>query len=88
MRAAARRSRCATSPASRSSSPASAEKLDGLEPFHPERMASRILGMGDILSLVEEAHAKVDVEEAQKLADKFKKGNDFDLDDFKSQLRR
>ncbi len=62
------------------------EKLDGLEAFHPERMASRILGMGDILSLVEEAHAKVDAKEAQKLADKFKKGKDFDLEDFKSQL--
>ena len=62
------------------------EKMDGLEPFHPDRMASRILGMGDILSLVEEAHAKVDAREAQKLADKFKKGKDFDLEDFKAQL--
>ena len=62
------------------------EKMDGLEPFHPDRMASRILGMGDILSLVEEAHAKVDAHEAQKLADKFKKGKDFDLEDFKAQL--
>jgi signal recognition particle subunit SRP54 len=62
------------------------EKMDGLEAFHPDRMASRILGMGDILSLVEEAHAKVDAKEAQKLADKFKKGKDFDLEDFKSQL--
>ena len=62
------------------------EKMDGIEAFHPERMASRILGMGDILSLVEEAHAKVDAREAQKLADKFKKGKDFDLEDFKSQL--
>jgi len=49
-------------------------------------MASRILGMGDILSLVEDARAKVDEKEAQKLADKFKKGKDFDLEDFKSQL--
>ena len=64
------------------------EKMDGLEPFHPERMASRILGMGDILSLVEEAHAKVDEQEAQKLAEKFKKGKDFDLEDFKSQLQQ
>jgi signal recognition particle subunit SRP54 len=64
------------------------EKMDGLEAFHPERMASRILGMGDILSLVEEAHAKVDAKEAQKLADKFKKGKDFDLEDFKSQLQQ
>jgi signal recognition particle subunit SRP54 len=64
------------------------EKMDGLEAFHPERMASRILGMGDILSLVEDARAKVDEKEAQKLADKFKKGKDFDLDDFKSQLQQ
>jgi signal recognition particle subunit SRP54 len=64
------------------------EKMDGLEAFHPERMASRILGMGDIISLVEEAHAKVDAKEAQKLADKFKKGKDFDLEDFKSQLQQ
>jgi len=64
------------------------EKMDGLEAFHPERMASRILGMGDIVSLVEEAHAKVDAKEAQKLADKFKKGKDFDLEDFKSQLQQ
>jgi signal recognition particle subunit SRP54 len=62
------------------------EKLDGLEPFHPERMASRILGMGDILSLVEEAHARVDLEEAKKIADKVKKGKGFDLEDFKSQI--
>jgi signal recognition particle subunit SRP54 len=62
------------------------EKMDGLEAFHPERMASRILGMGDILSLVEEARAKVDEKEAAKLADKFKKGKDFDLEDFKMQL--
>jgi signal recognition particle subunit SRP54 len=64
------------------------EKMDGLEPFYPERMASRILGMGDILSLVEEARAKVDEKEAQKLAEKFKKGKDFDLEDFKSQLQQ
>ena len=64
------------------------EKMDGLEAFHPERMASRILGMGDILSLVEEARSKVDEKEAQKLADKFKKGKDFDLDDFKTQLQQ
>src|SRR5258708_28775137 len=62
------------------------EKLTGIEPFHPERMASRVLGMGDILSLVEEAHAKVDVEEAKKLAEKVKKGKGFDLEDFKSQI--
>src|SRR5687768_1340074 len=62
------------------------EKLTGLEAFHPERLASRILGMGDILSLVEEARKGVDEVEAQKLADKFKKGKGFDLDDFKSQV--
>ena len=62
------------------------EKMDGLEAFHPDRMASRILGMGDILSLVEEARAKVDEKEAAKLADKFRKGKDFDLEDFKIQL--
>jgi signal recognition particle subunit SRP54 len=62
------------------------EKLTDFDVFHPDRMASRILGMGDILSLVEEARAKVDEKEAQKLADKFKKGKDFDLEDFKSQL--
>ena len=62
------------------------EKSDGLEPFHPERMASRILGMGDVLSLVEQAHASIDVAEAKKLADKVKKGKNFDLEDFKSQI--
>jgi signal recognition particle subunit SRP54 len=62
------------------------EKLTGLEPFHPERMASRILGMGDIVSLVEEARKGVDEVEARKLAEKFKKGKGFDLEDFKGQL--
>jgi signal recognition particle subunit SRP54 len=62
------------------------EKLSGLEPFHPERMASRILGMGDILSLVEEAHKQVDVEQAKVLADKVRKGKGFDLEDFKAQI--
>jgi len=64
------------------------EKMDGLEAFHPERMASRILGMGDILSLVEEARAKVDEKEAVRLAEKFKKGKAFDLEDFKAQLQQ
>ena len=64
------------------------EKLTGLEPFHPERMAARILGMGDILSLVEEAHAKVDLEEAKRVAEKVKKGKAFDLEDFKSQIEQ
>lgn len=62
------------------------EKLDGLEVFHPDRMASRILGMGDILALVEDAQRGVDVKAAQKLADKVKKGGDFDLNDFRAQL--
>lgn len=62
------------------------EKLDGIEEFHPERMASRILGMGDILSLVEEAHRSVDLDKAQELAKKVKSGKGFDLNDFKNQL--
>jgi len=62
------------------------EKVDGLEVFHPERMASRILGMGDVLSLIEDAHRNVDVEQAKKLARKVKSGKGFDLDDFKAQI--
>jgi len=62
------------------------EKPDGLEPFHPERMASRILGMGDVLSLVEEARKTVDVDEAKKFAEKVRKGKGFDLEDFKQQI--
>ena len=62
------------------------EKLDGLEPFHPERMAQRVLGMGDILSLVEQAKQNIDVAEANKLAAKIKSGDKFDLNDFKDQL--
>jgi signal recognition particle subunit SRP54 len=64
------------------------EKLDGLEPFHPERMAARILGMGDIVSLVEEARKGIDQAEAEKLAEKFKKGKGFDLEDFKGQIQQ
>ena len=56
------------------------EKINGLEVFHPERMASRILGMGDVLSLIEDAQKNVDVEEAEKLAKKVKSGKGFDLD--------
>jgi signal recognition particle subunit SRP54 len=63
-----------------------AEKIDGLEVFHPERMASRILGMGDVLSLIEEAHRNVDIVEAKKLAKKVKTGKGFDLDDYKAQI--
>ena len=62
------------------------EKLDGLDVFHPDRMASRILGMGDVLGLIEDAHKRVDVEQAQKLAKKVKSGKKFDLEDFKSQF--
>lgn len=62
------------------------EKVDGLEPFYPDRMASRILGMGDVLGLIEQAHKNVDMAEAQKLADKVKSGKNFDLDDFKAQM--
>lgn len=62
------------------------EKLDGLEPFDPERMASRVLGMGDILALVEEARKGVDMAAAEDLANKLKSGGKFDLNDFKSQL--
>jgi signal recognition particle subunit SRP54 len=64
------------------------EKLDALEPFHPERMASRVLGMGDILSLVEEAHKQVDLAEAQRVAEKIRKGKGFDLEDFKQQIQQ
>ncbi|AOJ00880.1 signal recognition particle [Burkholderia mayonis] len=63
-----------------------AEKLDGLEIFHPDRMANRILGMGDILALVEEAQRGVDIKAAEKLANKVKKGGDFDLNDFRAQI--
>jgi signal recognition particle subunit SRP54 len=62
------------------------EKMTGLEAFHPERMASRVLGMGDVLSLIEEAHREVDLAEAEKLAKKVKKGEGFDLNDFKMQI--
>jgi len=62
------------------------EKLNGLEPFHPDRMASRILGMGDVLSLVEEAQRTVDRDQAEKLAKKVKSGKGFDLEDFKAQI--
>ena len=62
------------------------EKLSGIEEFHPERMASRILGMGDILGLVEEAHRNVDQEKAQEFVKKMKSGKGFDLNDFKAQI--
>lgn len=62
------------------------EKIEALEPFYPDRMASRILGMGDILSLVEELERKIDKEQADRLAKKMSKGKDFDLEDFRQQL--
>ncbi|OGT18853.1 MAG: signal recognition particle protein [Gammaproteobacteria bacterium RBG_16_57_12] len=62
------------------------ETTAALEPFHPDRVASRILGMGDVLSLIEQAEQKIDVQEAQKLAAKLKKGKGFDLEDFRNQL--
>ena len=64
------------------------EGLDALEPFHPERVASRILGMGDVLTLVEEVEQKVGRERAEKAAAKIAKGRGFDLEDFREQLRQ
>ncbi len=64
------------------------EKVDALEAFHPDRMASRILGMGDVLTLVEEIEDKVEKDKAQKLAKKLKKGRGFDLSDLKDQLEQ
>ena len=63
------------------------EKIDDLEPFYPDRMASRILGMGDVLTLVEEAERKVDKKKAEKLGRKLQKGKGFDLNDFRDQLK-
>ena len=65
-----------------------AEKLTGLEAFYPDRMASRILGMGDVLGLIEEAHRNADQQEAEKLMKKMKSGKAFDLDDFKAQFQQ
>lgn len=64
------------------------EKSDALEPFHPDRMASRILGMGDVLTLVEEAERKLDKKKADKLASKLKKGRGFDLEDMLEQFQQ
>jgi signal recognition particle subunit SRP54 len=64
------------------------EKVDALEPFHPDRVASRILGMGDVLSLIEEVEQKVDKDKAERLAKKFQKGKGFDLEDFRDQLQQ
>jgi signal recognition particle subunit SRP54 len=62
------------------------EKVDALEPFHPERVASRILGMGDVLSLVEQVQAQVDRDKAEKLAKKIQKGKGFDFNDLRDQM--
>ncbi|RRJ85248.1 signal recognition particle protein [Aestuariirhabdus litorea] len=64
------------------------EKTDALEPFHPDRIASRILGMGDVLSLIEEAEQKLDKQKAETLARKIQKGKGFDLEDFRDQLQQ
>ncbi|MCK9237590.1 MAG: signal recognition particle protein [Thiopseudomonas sp.] len=64
------------------------EKTDALEPFHPDRIASRILGMGDVLSLIEQAEQNLDREKAEKLTKKLKKGKGFDLEDFRDQLQQ
>ena len=64
------------------------EKSDALEPFHPDRIASRILGMGDVLSLIEQAEQTIDKEKAEKLTKKLKKGKGFDLEDFRDQLQQ
>jgi signal recognition particle subunit SRP54 len=64
------------------------EKTTALEVFHPDRIVSRILGMGDVLSLVEEAQRKIDTDSAEKLANKLKKGKGFDLEDFRDQLQQ
>jgi signal recognition particle subunit SRP54 len=64
------------------------EKTDALEPFHPDRIASQILGMGDVLSLIEDVERKVDKDKAQKLAKKISKGKGFDLEDFRDQLQQ
>ena len=67
---------------------ATGEKLSDIEVFHPERMASRILGMGDVLSIIEKAEEAFDIEEAEKLEKQLKKKKDLDLDDYLTQLRQ
>ncbi|MDY6321918.1 MAG: signal recognition particle protein [Succinivibrio sp.] len=62
------------------------EKIEALEPFHPDRIASRILDMGDLLSLIEDLSRKTDMQKAQKFADKVRKGGDFTFEDFKEQI--
>uniref|UniRef100_UPI003AF0F114 signal recognition particle protein n=1 Tax=Holdemanella sp. TaxID=1971762 RepID=UPI003AF0F114 len=67
---------------------ATGEKLSDIEVFHPERMASRILGMGDVLSIIEKAEEAIDLEEAEKIEKQLKKKKDLDLDDYLTQLRQ
>jgi signal recognition particle subunit SRP54 len=64
------------------------EKTEALEPFHPDRVASRILDLGDIMTLVEDAERKIDKKKADKLTQKLKSGKGFDLEDFRDQLRQ
>ncbi|RBJ67071.1 signal recognition particle protein, partial [Pseudomonas sp. MWU12-2534b] len=64
------------------------EKVSGLEAFHPDRIASRILGMGDVLSLIEEVQKGIDQDEAAAMAKKLKSGKGFDLEDFKAQMQQ
>ncbi len=64
------------------------EKLDEIEPFHPDRIASRILGMGDVLSLIEKAEAAFDAEKSQRMVDKLVRGDDFTLEDFREQMEQ
>lgn len=64
------------------------EKVEALEPFYPERLASRILGMGDVMSLIEQAESKLDKAKADKLVEKVKKGKSFDLEDLRDQLQQ
>ncbi len=85
-RAVARPYRCERSPARRSCLPALGEKLDALEVFHPDRLASRILGMGDMLSLIEKAQQNYDQGKAKELERKLKK-NEFTIEDFGDQLK-
>ena len=64
------------------------EKIEALEPFHPDRIASRILDMGDLLSLIEDLQRNADMDQAKKFADKIKKGEDFTFDDFREQIQQ
>ena len=86
MRAAARRCRCAQVTGKPILFVGTGEKSEALELFQPERIASRILGMGDVLSLVEQVQDQVDQEKAEKLAKKISKGKSFDLADLRDQL--